>query len=78
MIDSWWLEPNLDTYSSRSPFFSFDPETETDKPDIGMGRKGVHDWGCAGGSAAFLFDGATNAAGVVEGIAPVGCLIDCL
>ncbi len=78
MIDSWWPEPNLDTYSSRMHFFSFGPETEDDTPDIGVGRKGAHDWCCAGGSVAFSFDGATKAAEVVVGIALVGCLIDCL
>ncbi len=78
MIDSWWPEPNLDMYSLRMHFFSFVPKTEVDRPDIGVGRKGVHDWCWAGGSVAFLFDGATKAAEVVEGIAPVGCLINCL
>ncbi len=66
-IDSWWPEPNLDT-SSRIHFFAFDPETEVDRPDIGLGRKGAHDWGCAGGSVAFFFDGAVEATGVVEGM----------
>ncbi len=47
-------------------------------PDIGIGRKGSHDWCCARGSVAFLFDGATKFAEVVGGIALVGCLIDCL
>ncbi len=78
MIDSGWPEPNLDTYSSRMHFFSFVPETEDDMPDIGIGRKGAHDWCCAGGSVAFLFDGASKAVEVVGGIALVGCLIDCL
>ncbi len=78
MIDSWWPEPNLDTYSSRMRFFSFVPETENDTPYIGVGRKGVHDWCCTGGSVAFLFDKATEAAEVVGGIALVGCFIDCL
>ena len=59
-------------------FFSFEPETEVDRPEIGMGREGVHDWGGAGGSAAVLFDAATKAAGVEEGSASLGCLIDCL
>ncbi len=59
-------------------FFSFDPETEVDRPEIGMGREDVHDWGGAGGSAAFLFDAATKAARVEEGSASLGCLIDCL
>ncbi len=59
-------------------FFSFEPETEVDRPEIGVGREGVHDWGGAGGSAAFLFDAATKAAGVEEGCASLGCLIDCL
>ncbi len=78
MIDSWWSKPNLDTYSSRMRFFSFVPETEDDMPGIGVGRKGAHDWCCAGGSGAFLFNGATKAAEVVGGIALFGCLIDCL
>jgi hypothetical protein len=78
MIGSWWPEPNLDTYSLRMHFFSFVPETEDDTPDIGIGRKGAYDWCCAGGSVAFLFDGATEAAEVVGGIVLVGCLIDCL
>ena len=78
MINSWWPEPNLDMYSLRMSFFSFVPETEDDTPDIGVGRKGAHDWCCAGGSVAFLFDGATKPAEVVVGIALVGCLIDCL
>ncbi len=59
-------------------FFSFDPETEVDSPEIGVGREGVHDCGGDGGSAAFLFDAATKAAGVEEGRASLGCLIDCL
>ncbi len=78
MIDSWWPEPNLNTYSSRMHLFSFEPETEVDRPDIGMGREGMHDWGGAKGSAAFLFDAATKAAGVEEGRASLGCLLDCL
>ncbi len=59
-------------------FFSFEPETEVDRPEIGVGRVGAHDWGGAGGSAAFFFDAATKAAGVEEGCASLGCLIDCL
>ncbi len=68
----------MDTYSLRMHFFSFVPETENDMSDIGIGREGAHDWCCAGGSAAFLFDGATEVAEVVGGMAFVGCLIDCL
>ncbi len=34
--------------------------------------------GGAKGSAAFIFDAATKAAGVKEGRASLGCLIDCL
>ncbi len=63
MIDSWWPEPNLDTYSSRMHFFSFVLETEDDPPDIDVGRKGVHDWCCARGSVAFLFDRARSCRG---------------
>jgi hypothetical protein len=54
----------VDTYSSKMHFFSFEPETEVVRPEIGMGREGVHDWDGAGDSAAFLFDAATKAAGV--------------
>ncbi len=78
MINSWWPEPNLDTYSLRMCFFSFEPETEVDRPNIGMGREGVHDWGGAGGSAAFSFNAATRAAGEEEGSASLGCIIDYL
>ncbi len=59
-------------------FFSFEPETEVDRPEIGVGRKGVRDWGGAGSSAAFLFDAATDTAGVEEGCAFLGCLINYL
>ncbi len=59
-------------------FFSFEPETEVDRLEIGVGRKGVRDWGGAESSAAFLFDAASTAAGVEEGCAFLGCLIDCL
>ncbi len=78
MINSWWLEPNLDTYSLRMRFFSLVLETDDDRPDIGIGNKAAHDWFCTSGSVAFLFDGGIEAAEVVEGIALVGCLIDCL
>ncbi len=43
LIDSWWPDPNLDTYSSRMRFFPLGPETEDDMLDIGVGRKGAHD-----------------------------------
>jgi hypothetical protein len=59
-------------------FFSFEPEIKIDRPNIGVGREGMHDWGGARGSAAFLFYAATKAAGVKEGRASLGCLIDCL
>ena len=59
-------------------FFYFEPETEVDRPEIGVGRKGVRDWGGAGSSAAFLLDAATKATGVEEGCAFLGCLINCL
>jgi hypothetical protein len=65
-------------YSSTMHFFSFEPETEVDRPEIGVGRKSVRDWGGARSSAAFLFDAATEAAGVEEGCAFLGCLIDYL
>ena len=58
--------------------FSFEPETEVDRPEIGVGREGVHDWDDARGSAAFLFVAATKTAGVEEGCAFLGSLIDCL
>jgi hypothetical protein len=35
-------------------FFSFELETEVDRPEIGVGRKGVRDWGGANSSAAYL------------------------
>jgi hypothetical protein len=62
----------------KNAFLLLCTRTEDDTPDIGVGRKGAHDWCCAGGSVAFLFSGATKAAEVVGGIALVGCLIDCL
>ncbi len=34
MIESWWLEPNLDMYSSRMRFFSLVPETDMDVHDV--------------------------------------------
>jgi hypothetical protein len=78
MIDSWWPDTNLDTYSSRMRFFSLVPGTDDDRSDVGKGNTAAHKWLCAGGSVAFLVDGATGTAEVVEVIAPVGCLIDCL
>ncbi len=79
MIDSWWPDPNLDTYSSRMCFFSLVLETDDDMSDIGIGNTAAHEWLCTSGWAAFLIDGATTRnAEVVEVIAPVGCLIDCL
>ncbi len=39
MIDSWWPDPNLDTYSSRMRFFSLVPETDKDMSDIGVGKR---------------------------------------
>ncbi len=59
-------------------FFSFEPETEVDRPEIGVGREGVHDWGSARSSAAFLFDADKEAAGVEEGSMFLGCLMNCL
>ncbi len=43
MIDSWWLDPNLDMYSSRMRFFSLVPETDDDMSDIGIGNTAVHE-----------------------------------
>jgi hypothetical protein len=77
-IPNGFPNQDLDTYSSRMGLFSFEPETEVDRPEIVVGRKGVRDWGGAGSSAVFLFDAATKAAGVEEGCAFLGCLIDCL
>jgi hypothetical protein len=57
--------------------FSFDPETEVERPEIGVGREGMHDWGGARGSAAFLFIAATEAERVEEGNASLVYLIDC-
>ncbi len=65
-------------YSSRMRFFSFDPETEVERPGIGVGREGMHDWDGARGSAAFLFVAAIEAAGMEAGSASLVCLIDCL
>jgi hypothetical protein len=49
MIESWWLEPNLDAYSSRMRFFSLVPEMDEDMSDIGVGKMAAHEW---------LFDGS--------------------
>ncbi len=38
MIESWWLEPNLDMYSSRMCFFSLVPETDKDVHDVDVGK----------------------------------------
>jgi hypothetical protein len=65
-------------FSSRMRFFSVDLETEVERPEIGVGREGVHDWDGTRGSAAFLFVAATKAAGVEEDSASPVCLIDCL
>ncbi len=78
MIDSWWQDPNLDKYPSRMRFFSLVPETDEDMSDNGVGSTAAHKWLFAGSWVAFLVDGATGNADVVEVIAPVGCLIDCL
>ncbi len=59
-------------------FLFIEPETEVDRPEIGVGREGVHDWDSAGGDAAFLFHAATKAAGVEEGSTFLGCLMNCL
>jgi hypothetical protein len=45
-------------------FFSFDPETVVEGPEMSMGREGMHEWDGARGYAAFLFIAATNVAGV--------------
>jgi hypothetical protein len=49
MIDSWWLDPNLNKYFSRMRFFSLVPETDDDKSDIGVGNTAAHEWLCTGG-----------------------------
>jgi hypothetical protein len=48
MIDSWWLDPNLDAYSSRMHFFSLVPETDEDMSNIGVGKMAAHEWLFAG------------------------------
>ncbi len=48
MIKSWWLEPNLDAYSSRMRFFSLVSETDEDMSDIGVGKTTAHEWLFAG------------------------------
>ena len=48
MIDSWWPEPNLNTYSSRMRFFSLVPEMDEDLSDIGVGKTAAHEWLFAG------------------------------
>jgi hypothetical protein len=78
MIDSWWTDPNLDMYCSRMRFFSLALETDDDMSDIDVGNTAAHELLFAGGCVAFLVDGATRNADVVEVIAPVGCLINCL
>ncbi len=49
MIDSWWLDPNLDTYSSRMRFFSLVLELDDDMSDIGIGNTAAHEWLSASG-----------------------------
>ncbi len=77
MIKSWWLEPNLDTYSSRMHFFSLVPETDKDVHDVDKGKMAARELLFASGRSS-LVDGANGNADVVEVIAHVGCLIDCL
>ncbi len=48
MIESWWLKPNLDAYSSRMRFFSLVPEMVEDMSDIGVGKTAAHEWLFAG------------------------------
>ncbi len=48
MIDSWWPDPNLDTYSSRMHFFSLVPEMDEDMSNIGVGETAAHEWLFAG------------------------------
>ncbi len=78
MIESWWLEPNLDTYSSRMHFFFLVPETDKDVHDVDVGKMAARELLFACGRVASLVDGANGNADVVEVIAHVGCLIDCL
>ncbi len=42
MIDSWWPDPNLDTFSSRMRFFFLVPEPDDDMSAIGIGNMAVH------------------------------------
>ncbi len=59
-------------------FFSFDPETAVEGPEISVGREGMHEWDGARGCVAFLFIAATNVAGVEEGRASLVYITDCL
>jgi hypothetical protein len=68
----------LDTYSSRTRFFSLVPETDDDMSDIGIGNTVAHELLFISGRVASLVDGANRNTDVVEVIAHVGCLIDCL
>ncbi len=49
MIDSWWTDPNLDTYSSRMRFFSLVLETDDDMSEFGVGNTAAPEWLCTGG-----------------------------
>jgi hypothetical protein len=65
-------------YSSRMRFFSLVPETDKDVHDVDVGSMAMHELLFASGRVALLVDGANGNGDVVEAIAPVGCLIDCL
>ncbi len=68
----------MDTYSSRMRFFSLVLKTDKDMSDVDVGNMAARELLFAGGRVASLVNGANRNADVVEVIAPVGCLIDCL
>ncbi len=49
MIDSWWPDPNLDTYSSRMRVFSLAQKTDDGMSDIDVGNTAAHELLFAGG-----------------------------
>ncbi len=59
-------------------FFPLVPETDKDVHDVDVGNMAARELLFASGRVASLVDGAHRNADVVEVIAHVGCLIDCL
>ncbi len=60
-------------------FFSLVPETDKGVHDVDVGNMAAHELLFASGRvASLLVDGANGNADVVEVVAHVGCLIDCL